>query len=485
MDILEKNDVVGCADPYSIAEDIVEKHIDWKEEEDEIETLASCFGITKEGFLSDESPIEAPYLAYDAEGKAYRLSDEEAEKRVTAFLKKYSRFKKPASRAAMKLETQVDQRVLNTVLKRTARASKSEGLPRLQRKVPLKKMEGSNDDNDPQKDTDTYAWAEKGYYFNECVLWSDVCQNSIGDCYFLAALCSVAYARPFEIQNKAGLRYVYREGYKYLSPWHEIDFYVPKADHDDYRELKNKKGTIQSVVVSEDVLVNKNSNRNYGVCGPKEKKGQIPQTKEDADSCWPAVYEKAFAKFLENTSSDKPNMLGYIDYGSVVMAMKSILHTDNIKNEYLSDMSIDNIKKHALKGYYTPICATISGYTKMENGVEIRYGKAGTRSEYFENWGLYTSHVYSLLGCYSREDKTYVVLRNPHGRNPNTMSNNTNVYQEYWGYSYGVNAEPEYRNVVDIFRELRGDGDHQNSNGLFLLEINEFKRVFDYITYAP
>ena len=157
----------------------------------------------------------------------------------------------------------------------------------------------------------------------------------------------------------------------------------------------------------------------------------------------------------------------------------------NDKNEYLSDMSIDNIKKQALKGYYTPICATISGYTKMENGVEIRYGKAGTRSEYFENWGLYTSHVYSLLGCYSREDKTYVVLRNPHGRNPNTMSNNTNVYQEYWGYNYGVNAEPEYRHVVDIFRELSGDGYHQNSNGLFLLEINEFKRVFDYITYAP
>ena len=62
---MEENDiVVGCANPYSLAEEIAGKRIDWSKEADEFETLAKCFGITKEGFLSDESPIESPILGW-------------------------------------------------------------------------------------------------------------------------------------------------------------------------------------------------------------------------------------------------------------------------------------------------------------------------------------------------------------------------------------------------------------------------------------
>ena len=483
-----KESIVGCADPYSIAENIVGRVIDWEREEDEIDSLAACFGITKEGFLSAESPIESPYLMVDVNGNVRRLSDAEAERRVSAFLRKYARPRKRASRLRSRLPDQDEKQVLDAVLKCSARSARNASVPKLTRKSLMDQASGDKKEepqkkDDPQKDTDTYTWMEKGYFFNECVLWSDVCQNSIGDCYFLATLCSVAYARPFEIQNRAALRYVCREGCKYLSPWHEIDFYVPKTNHDDFQELKDKKGTIQSVVVSEDVLVRKDDNRNFGVSGPKEKMGKIPQTKEEADSCWPAVYEKAFAKFLENTSSDRPHMLGYIDYGSAAMAMKAILHTEDVKTKNLSDMSIEEIKKCALNARYYPATATISGWTEVVDGVKIAYGKAGTKSDYFDKWGLYTSHVYSVLYLLVKDGKEYVILRNPHGRNPNTMANNTNVYQGKWGFNYGVNAEPEYRNILDIFRELSGNEKHQSSQGLFLLEINEFKRVFNYVTY--
>lgn len=484
---MKKNRLIGCADPYSIAESIVGENIDWSKEKDEFDALAKCFGITKEGFLSDESPIEAPYLAIGDDGQPYRLSDAEAEKRVSDFLEKYAR---PLPLNAKRSKQEIansKKNVLNTILGKDIKDAASESSEntnalKISEKddsqldellvdetlVEPDKLKVNAGSSDPQN-TGNYVWKEKGYFFNEVALWSDVCQNSIGDCYFLAALCSVAYVNPFKIKNTTGLRYVNGEGSKALSPWHEIQFYVPSTSDSDYAALQSKKNTVQTVVVSEDVLVSKSTNYNYGVCGPKEKQGSIPASKADADSCWAAVYEKAFAKFLENTSSDKPNMKGKIEGGWPELALKAILHTNKVKKEKLSRKSIDDIWQLAKTAWTRPICATI-----LE--------KAGNKS-YYNNLGLYTYHVYSLLGYSSKDDKKYIVLRNPHGRNPSSLKNNPKVYHKNWGYYYIVNSAPEYRSPVDVFRHLSGNDDPQKSQGLFLLEINEFKRVFDEISY--
>ena len=497
---MKKNRLIGCADPYSIAESIVGENIDWSKEKDEFDALAKCFGITKEGFLSDESPIESPYLAIDDKGQSYRLSDAEAEKRVSDFLEKYAR---PLPLNAKRSKQEIansKKNVLNTLLGKnvkTAALESTENTDALKIKakdnsqldellvdetlVEPDKLKVNAEPSDPQN-TGDYVWKDKGYFFNEVALWSDVCQNNIGDCYFLAALCSVAYVNPFKIKNITGLRYVYREGLKAFSPWHEIQFYVPSTSDPDYAALQNKKNTIQTVVVSEDILVDKNTNHNYGACGPKEKQWNIPASKADADSCWAAVYEKAFAKFLENTSSDKPNMMGKIDYGYEKLALMAILHTNKVKTESLSNKSIDDIWQLAMTAWKRPICTSIHGYTKKVNDVEIQYGKVGTKTAYYD-MGLYTSHVYSLLGYYSEDNKKYIVLRNPHGRNPVSLKNNSKVYHKSWGYSFGVNPKPEYRGLFDIYMYLNGNDDPQKSQGLFLLEINEFKRVFDDVTY--
>ena len=62
--------------------------------------------------------------------------------------------------------------------------------------------------NDGPHTPNGMQWRDKGYFFNEIAMWSDVCQNNIGDCYFLAALCSVAYVNPFYIQNKTAMRFL-------------------------------------------------------------------------------------------------------------------------------------------------------------------------------------------------------------------------------------------------------------------------------------
>ena len=470
----ENEKVVGCADPRSLAEEIEGKRIDWANVKDEFETLAQSFGITKESYIANEAIITSPYIAIDKDRKVRRLSDTEAQKRVSDLLTKNARptLKKQQSTALTKKATleAPEKSVLNVILRKKLE------IKELSKDTVLKKkITEISDVESPDKEyTPTgYEWKDKGYFFNETPLWSDVCQNSIGDCYFLAALCSVVYANSFDIQNIAGLRYKYKEGLQALSPWHKIQFYVPNTNHSDYSLWNKQKKTVQCMVVSEDVLVRTTTGRNYGACGPKEKQGVIPSSKADADSCWAAVYEKAFAKFLEKTSSDRPDMQGKIRAGQPSLALKSILHTEQVSEVSLSNLSINQIWDYGLLARHRPMIATIYG------------GKSGYN--YTAN-GLYTSHCYSFLGVYSSGNTKYIVLRNPHGQNPAALKNNPDVYHKSWGFNYGVNPEPEFRTAqADIYRTLGGNDNPLTSQGLFLMEINAFKSIFGTLTryYGP
>ena len=97
--------------------------------------------------------------------------------------------------------------------------------------------------------------------------------------------------------------------------------------------------------------------------------------------------------------------------------------------------------------------------------------------------GLYTYHVYSLLGRTTINNKQYVILRNPHGRNPIKLKNNAHVYQSSWSVANTVSANNTYRGTKDIYRFVDGNNEPQKSRGTFLMEINEFKRVFEDVYY--
>ena len=98
--------------------------------------------------------------------------------------------------------------------------------------------------------------------------------------------------------------------------------------------------------------------------------------------------------------------------------------------------------------------------------------------------GLYVGHVYSFLDVIMMKDsKKYVVLRNPHGRNLAAIKNNPAVYHDSWTYNYGANPTNTYRGVSSIYRFVDGNNEPQKSRGTFLMEINEFKRVFEDVYY--
>ena len=83
--------VIGCPNPHSVAELIVGKRIDWSRQKDEFETLADCFGITREGYLSDESPLFSPKAVRDDSGTVYTFTDEEMQTRLVDFMERYAR----------------------------------------------------------------------------------------------------------------------------------------------------------------------------------------------------------------------------------------------------------------------------------------------------------------------------------------------------------------------------------------------------------
>lgn len=516
----ERNYIIGCPDPYSVAEAVAGKSINWTAQEDVFDKMAECYGITKEGYLSEESPIQAPYCSVDKNGNARLLSSAEAEKRLNAFLEKYARPEKrrratrtASTKASLTTAKTASTKKLVSELtqaekrKRAVSVLLAKDKNKISNAILPKSADTNAKNNDGPHTPDGMEWRDKGYFFNEIAMWKDVCQNGIGDCYFLAALCSVAYVNPFYIQNKTAMRFLSTGkntgSEQPETPWHSIDFYVPGSGAESTAAWKDKKNTIQHIVVSEEVLVYSSSGMNYGACGAKEKSlrtngGRITGTKESWDPCWAAVYEKAYAKFLERTSTDRPNMFsgnaaddqngivsGLIRGGRAENALREILHTESVERKVLSNLSVNEIWNIGLKASRHPTCCTIFAHKEIDKtGKEITMAKAGTKEYYRDTLGLSVSHVYSILGVMDYDNKRYLVIRNPHGRNLTTLKNNPNVYHKKWGYSFVNHEDNEFHNDwFSVHRSVGGTDDPLSSGGLFLLEVNEFKRVFDSIEY--
>ena len=549
----EKGYVIGCPNPHSVAELIVGKRIDWSKQKDEFETLANCFGITKEGYLSDESPLFSPKAVRDDSGTVYTFTDEEMQERLVDFMEKYARpekvtrnrttkalargLKRPADKpqtppvdvADEATQFQTPPTLVTDELTQTTTppiaatdeatqfqtppASKTGELTQAQKRArtldfllnnssksinkPAKALSSMRKARSPVTVKpnaydepylpDGMEWKDKGYFFNETARFTDICQKSIGDCYFLSALCSVAFVDSFRIKNTTEMRYKYIDGAREETPWHRIEFYVPeKPVEEGITWWKDKKKTVQSIVVSEEILVSSSTGRNYGACGPKELVKKTSSNKAEADACWPAVYEKAYAKFLEGTSSDYPDMSksSHIWCGYSRDTLKQILHTEEVEAKMLKFLSIDEVLEICRAAYCHPTCASIYEYIRINSKKkETHYSEAGTKSYYEENLGLFIGHEYSLLDCTVIDGTTYVVLRNPHGSNLQSLKKNPKVYHDSWGYDYGEHWDSKYKGSTYRYKGLSGNDDPNSSNGIFLLEINEFKRVFSDITY--
>jgi len=225
------------------------------------------------------------------------------------------------------------------------------------------------------------VWVDPGDFFEEGTEITDPVQGALGDCYFIAALASVAWARPYVIaqRNRA-------TGKKQNEFVDMIEFY--------------KSGKWTKVEVSE--LMPLTSPGNIFMYARSAETGEI----------WPAVYEKAYAKWRTNDSGDQPNY-NPIAGGDPVGALQTLT---GLTPTYISTSSLS---AHEIWQKVRANCISMKTFNPM---VAWTYGSAPSPAVNYNNAHLAANHAYSILGWQYANNQEYIVLRNPWGSYEATLN---------------------------------------------------------------
>lgn len=403
--------------PFALAELVAHKKINWNKYKDETQALCETLNITKDELFSENSPILHPYSEVDKTGKVVKLSDEKAKERLSNFLadRTARRITKTPPVKSLSLKT-IRETIPEVLL--ALRSNSEDVMP--EKNISAKSVKK---DSAPADKTTTYVWKDMGEYFKEAPEFNDPVQGALGDCYFIAALSSVAWTRPYAISNMAKPYSVGNETF----PIHKFLFY--------------KSGKEQYVTANEWIRTQVSNGSTY-YCYARSK---------DQNEVWPAVIEKAYAKWRTGVTSDCPNMTpiegGYAPNACIDLIGGKMTEYKNSK--YTAAAILKFIKSNCVgKKTIDPMFASTSGTSLADS----EYTKVN----------VIRRHAYSILGWDSRNGRDYVVLRNPWGSgvpNTNTLSGS---------YSYtdgGVSRSIPY-----------------NQDGVFALEINAFKKYYGYTT---
>ena len=404
------NEMSINVNPFALAELVAHKKIDWNKYDDDAQALCETLNITKEELFAKDSPILHPFSEINEKGEVKALSSEKAKARLSGYLRERTVRRITKTPPMRKLTLKSIRETIPEVL-----TAMNEDI-----KPNTKAVAKTVKETAPANQSNTsYIWKDMGEYFKEVPEFDDPVQGTLGDCYFIAALSSVAWTRPYAISNMAKPSSNGNE----TSPLHKFMFY--------------KNGKEQSVVTNEYIKTQVSNNNTY-YCYARSK---------DQSEVWPAVIEKAYAKWRTGTSSDYPDM-SKIAGGFAPSACTELIGgkiTTYVNSKYTAAALMKNIKSHCAGGRtFDPMFASTSG-TSI------------TDTEY-TNAGIVSGHAYSILGWDSRNGKDYVVLRNPWGSYGAKISNLSG------SYSYIENGTTK---TIPY-----------NQSGIFALEINSFKKYF-------
>ncbi len=349
---LERPIPYGVANPYALTEVVLGRKVNWKRMTDPQKFVEKTLKTKYEDLLD---PTTSPVL-YMGVGMP----------------------------SVDKKET---QKAIPDVVARVAPAFVSEaslsmmGIPVPKKRAVSKgKTEAAGDWTPPEG----AVWKDPGDFFEDQTEMADPIQGGLGDCYFIAALASVAWARPYTIINRN--RTFGTEPYAIV--FDRIEFF------------KSPGATPDQIDVTEVVPMTAGGAYYYA-------------HSSDSGEIWPAVYEKAYARWKTN-GTDKPEY-PCIAGGDGVLAASELTglkpykyHPHNMTGAEI----LDNIRVNCSYGGIVPITRTVNPmvagtyHTASEAPDKIDYGKAG----------IAANHCYSILGLHKVNNKEYIVLRNPWGR---------------------------------------------------------------------
>jgi hypothetical protein len=256
-------------------------------------------------------------------------------------------------------------------------------------------------------------WADPGDFFEEAAEYFDPVQGGLGDCYFIAALSAVAWSRPYAIMQRA--RSIGAGPQAFVD---RIDFYS---------------NGVKSIEVSERVPLMKSTH------------AWIYARSSEAGEIWPAVYEKAFAKWKTGDPTDEPNY-GPIAGGWPVQATTELTNLTGVTrtcSSLTADQIWSAVRSNSLSyRTFNPVTA----WTFCVSPAPVDY--TGT--------GIVGYHAYTVLGWAFVNNIKYVVLRNPWGHNGpviNSLPGNWSAYDVSFWRSVQLNAGGVFAIPVDTFKK--------------------------------
>ncbi|MFO0652009.1 MAG: C2 family cysteine protease [Polyangiales bacterium] len=225
-------------------------------------------------------------------------------------------------------------------------------------------------------------WFDKGDYFEEGTEYRDPVQGALGDCYFIAALSAVAWAWPETIVHRNRTTGTNQQDFVDM-----VDFYAS--------------GAAKRVQASEKVPV-KTGTHNWVYARSMEN-----------SEIWPAVYEKLFAKWRTNNTTDQP------DYGPIAGGDPvGSCHALTNKAKFYNSTSGNTADQLWTK--ITERCASNTGAALVPL-VAWTYSSGESSPDHvvYNEVNLVANHAYTVLGRMTTGSgtnlKRYVILRNPWG----------------------------------------------------------------------
>lgn len=432
---MSNTNAMSAINPFALAELVAQKRIDWDKYDDPVEALCGILNISRSDIFSANSPVLDPFTEISVDGTVRYLDDDKAKKRLETYLSQnmYRRITKKPPMRRLALKT-IRSRLQDILL-----ASKPiypgdidsperiEEITELPEKPHIPHFPPNYQRPKPKIDKPWlpkgYTWMDMGEYFKEVPEYDDPIQGAVGDCYLIAALSAIAWTRPYVISNSVRPSELGNED----SPLHQYTFY--------------EDGKATTMEVTEKVLM--------------DTSGTNPQWKYarsgdlDLGETWPAVYEKAYAKLRAKTTTDCPNM-NVLASGVATTACIHITneigttcwHSQMNPNEIMEKIKQNCSGKKAKNPLF---CLTPDS---PPNNSDLDY----------PGYGIKFDHYYTILGWDERDDKQYVVLRNP------------------WGYAEAI------RDVLD--GDWNFDGDETtpnipyNKKGVFALLLETYHKYF-------
>jgi hypothetical protein len=278
--------------------------------------------------------------------------------------------------------------------------------------------------------------------------YTDPVQGVLPDCYFLAALSSVAFVTPEKLPNQMTAPYSY-------------SFYKPPT-------VEGGPATKESVTgVSKSLPLDINNQYRYS-------KSFTPS------EIWVAMYEKAFAKWKNQALGDKPdyslictgdpvlallNLTGlkYTTYKTGIVLAENSTATRYSTQDFKSDATstnstkiFDKIRKQCIIPSYKvkfPMVTYTYDPAKETPPAGITYTDAT----------IVANHAYSVLGVYSVAPNTYIVMRNPWGQmgvgpgsgdpSPSGLPSGALASGTWNGVNLAVSTDAIFALRADVFRD--------------------------------